>query len=153
VAAELRPGHLLDQFFQRADAARQRHERVGALEHQALALVHVARDDDFLRLPEHHLAGLQEVRDDAGDLAAMVDDRFGDRAHQADRAAAINQADVVLGQYPAKCAGGFNEFRVTAGSRTAINANSLQSAHWIPCGPGARERQGGVGGVKPRRVA
>ncbi len=28
VAAELRPGQLLDQFFQRADAARQRHERV-----------------------------------------------------------------------------------------------------------------------------
>ena len=42
VAAELLPGHLLDQFLQRADAAGQRDEGVGALEHQPLALVHVA---------------------------------------------------------------------------------------------------------------
>ena len=43
VAAELRPGELLDQFLQRADAARQGDEGVGHLEHLALALVHVAR--------------------------------------------------------------------------------------------------------------
>ena len=49
VAAELRPGELLDQFLQRPDAAGQRHEGVGALEHDAFALVHVARDDPFLR--------------------------------------------------------------------------------------------------------
>ena len=49
VAAELRPGELLDQFLQRADAAGQRHEGVGALEHDALALVHVAGDDHLLR--------------------------------------------------------------------------------------------------------
>ena len=42
VPAELRPGHLLDQFLQRADAAGQRDEGVGALEHHPLALVHVA---------------------------------------------------------------------------------------------------------------
>ena len=49
VAAELRPGHLLDQFLERADAARQGDERVGAVEHRALALVHVAGDDLLLR--------------------------------------------------------------------------------------------------------
>ena len=38
VAAELRPGHLLDQLFQRADAAGKRHEGVRALEHQHLSL-------------------------------------------------------------------------------------------------------------------
>ena len=48
VAAELLPGQLLDQFFQRADAAGQGHERIGALEHQPLALVHVGRDDHLL---------------------------------------------------------------------------------------------------------
>ena len=45
VAAELRPGHLLDQLFQRADAAGERDERVGALEHQHFSLVHVLGDD------------------------------------------------------------------------------------------------------------
>ena len=50
VTAELRPGELLDQFLQRADAARQGHEGVGALEHDALSLMHVARDDQFLRV-------------------------------------------------------------------------------------------------------
>ena len=48
VAAELRPGQLLDQFLQRPDAAGKRHEGVGALKHDAFALVHVARDDSFL---------------------------------------------------------------------------------------------------------
>ena len=49
MAAELRPGHLLDDLLQRADAARQRHEGVRQLEHLAFALVHVARDDQPLR--------------------------------------------------------------------------------------------------------
>ena len=35
VPAELRPGELLDQFLQRADAAGQRHEGVGAVEHRS----------------------------------------------------------------------------------------------------------------------
>ena len=37
VAAELRPRHLLDQFLQRADAARKCHEGVRSLEHQHLS--------------------------------------------------------------------------------------------------------------------
>ena len=57
MAAELRPGELLDQFLQRADPAGQRHEGVGVLEHQPFALVHVAGDDAFLRALEHVLAG------------------------------------------------------------------------------------------------
>ena len=48
VTAELRPGQLLHQFLERADPSGQGDERIGALEHHALALVHVARDDDFL---------------------------------------------------------------------------------------------------------
>ena len=42
VAAELGPGHLLDELLERAEAARQGDEGVGAFEHRALALVHVA---------------------------------------------------------------------------------------------------------------
>ena len=56
MAAELRPGELLDQLLQRADAARQRHESVGELEHQPFALMHVAGDDQLLRALQHMLA-------------------------------------------------------------------------------------------------
>src|ERR1044072_7665757 len=71
VAAELRPGELLHQFFQGPDAAGQRHERVGALEHGLLAHVHVGRNDDFLRTLQGLLAVLQELGNDAGDAAAV----------------------------------------------------------------------------------
>ena len=66
MAAELRPGHLLDQFLERADAARQRDEGVGAIEHGAFALMHVARDDLLLREPPRLLLRGQEFRNDAG---------------------------------------------------------------------------------------
>ena len=98
VPAELRPGELLDQLLQRADAARQRHEGVGVLEHDALSLVHVAGDDPLLHARQHVLAVDQEVRNYAGHHAAMVEDRIRQRAHQADRPAAIDQPDAVLGQ-------------------------------------------------------
>ena len=35
---------------------------------------------------------------------AVVEDRFGERAHQADRPAAIDEPDAVLGQDPAEAA-------------------------------------------------
>jgi hypothetical protein len=40
VHTELVPGPDLKQFFKRANATRQRHKGIGALEHQSLALVH-----------------------------------------------------------------------------------------------------------------
>ena len=63
VTSKLRPGHLLDQFFQRAEAARQSDESVGAVEHRALALVHVAGNDLFLRQLSRPLLGGQEFRE------------------------------------------------------------------------------------------
>jgi hypothetical protein len=45
VATKLRPGHLLDHLFKRADAAGQGDEGVGLVEHALLALMHVAGDD------------------------------------------------------------------------------------------------------------
>ena len=59
---------LLDQFLQRADAAGQRDERVGALEHQPLALVHVGRDDHSCTRVSAFSRARQKVRNDAGDL-------------------------------------------------------------------------------------
>ena len=96
--AELRPGQLLDQLLQRADAAWQRHEGVRALEHDALSLMHVARDDQLLRVGKGPFPVGQKFRDDAGDPAALGERRRRDRPHQPDRPAAIDEADIVVGQ-------------------------------------------------------
>ncbi len=48
VLAELRPGELLDELFQRAETAGQRHEGVGLDEHQMLALMHVVDHDQLV---------------------------------------------------------------------------------------------------------
>ena len=126
--AELRPGHLLDQLFQRADAAGQRDERVRQLEHLLFAFVQVARDDQLAAV-ERALALGQEVRDDAGDLAAVVEHGFGKLAHQADRAAAVDQADAVLRQDFAEGAGGLDEGGVGSRAGAAIDADFSNGAH------------------------
>jgi len=41
---------LLNKLFQGADAAGQGDEGIGALEHYALARMHVRHDDEFIRL-------------------------------------------------------------------------------------------------------
>ena len=97
VLAELRPGHLLDQFLQRADAAGQGDEGIGALEHQALALMHVGGDDrsstsSSMRSRRFRKSGMMPVT-----AAAVLDHGAGHRAHQADVAAAIDEADALGG--------------------------------------------------------
>ena len=120
---------ILHELFQRADAAGQRHEGVRALEHQPLALVHVGRDDHLLHPGQRILARAQKIRDDAGDGAAMIEHGFGDRAHQADRAAAIDQANIVFSEDPAEPLCGLDEAGVCAGAGAAIDTNSLDSVH------------------------
>ena len=71
---------------------------------------------------------------------------IGDRAHQADRAAAIDQADVVLGQDAAEGAGGFDEFRIAAGAGAAIDANGFDVCSFDCMWPGRR-------GASRRRAA
>ena len=44
--------------------------------------MHVARDDALLRALAHVLAVDQKFRDDSRHEAAMVEDRFRERAHQ-----------------------------------------------------------------------
>ena len=55
--------------------------------------------------------------------AAVVEHGVGDRAHHADAAAAIDQADAVLGEDCAEGAGGLHEGRVGAGAGAAIDAD------------------------------
>ena len=109
MAAELLPRQLFHQFLQRADAARQCNERIGALEHQPFAFVHVGRDDQFLAARHGVFAGDEKLRNDADDFAAMVPHGFGNGAHQADRAATIDETDAVLGEGFSERASRFNK--------------------------------------------
>jgi hypothetical protein len=114
---------LLDQFFQRADAAGQGDERIGMFEHQPLALVHVRRDDHFLNARQHIFARAQKIRNDARDRAAVIQRGFGDRAHQPDRSAAIDEPDIVLGENLSQGEGGFDKAGAGAGAGAAIDTN------------------------------
>ena len=58
---ELNPGELLDELLQRADPAGQRDERVGAVEHDLLALMHVVDHDEFAPLERSLFALLTEI--------------------------------------------------------------------------------------------
>ena len=129
VAAELLPRQLLDQFLQRADSAGQRHECVGALEHQPLALVHIGRDDHFLNAIKGVFADGEEVRDDARHGAAVIEYRGGHRSHQPDRTAAIDEADAVFGESLSKCDGGFDKAGVGTRAGAAIDADGFDFAH------------------------
>ena len=94
VLVELRPGHHLDHLLERADAAGERDEGVGALEHDALPLMHVGGDDQ-LAAPRCSITsrslrncGMMPVTS-----PPLGQDRAGEDAHQPDGAAAIDQAD------------------------------------------------------------
>jgi hypothetical protein len=106
VPAELRPGHLLDDLFERADPAGQGNKGIRHFEHLALALVHIARDDQavcaFIGVFTRH----QKIRDDASDLAFVRKDGCGQFSHHADSTAAVDEADAVVGKDLAEGAGG-----------------------------------------------
>ena len=91
------PGHQLDHLLQGADAAGQHGEGVGLFEHDHLALVHRLHDHG-LDVVVDHLAGLQEGGHDPQNLAAGAVRRLGAGAHQADPAAAIDQAQALARQ-------------------------------------------------------
>ncbi len=56
---------------------------------------------------------------------------FGERAHQADRAAAIDQPDAVLGEDFAEASRRFDKGRVGARARSAIDAERIDFAHGL----------------------
>ena len=90
MAAELSPGQLLDQFFERADPAGQGDKGIGAIKHCAFTLMHIAGDDQLLAEPAWPLASGEKFGDNSGGLAAMRQHGVGEYAHQADRTAAID---------------------------------------------------------------
>ncbi len=138
--AELRPGELLDQFLDGADAARERDEGVGPLEHHALALVHVLDDDEFLYVPQHLLLLGEEAGNDARDPSAGREHVARRLPHQPAPAAAIDEPDTGLRERLAEDACGLRVGRVRPGVRAAVDADVLDL--------GAGGGRGGVRGCR-----
>src|SRR5262245_38227882 len=89
----------------------------------------------------------QKLRNDPGHGPAVIEDGFGERSHQADRPAAINQADAALGQNSAELSRRVHESWVVAGAGGAIDANRFDCAHgqWMwPEGARASSRVRGM---------
>ncbi len=129
VAIELRPGHLLDQLLERADASRQRDEGVGALEHRLLALVHVLDHQHLLRVGERMLLAHEKTGDNSGHEAAARQRRPRHASHQALAASAVDEADPLARQNAPERVGRLAEAGIVAGARTAIDANASNGAH------------------------
>ena len=91
--------------------------------------MHVRRDDHFLNDRQRVLPRAEKLRNDAGDLAAMIQGRLGDGAHQPDRAAAIDQADIVLSKYFSESDGCFDKAGVAAWAGAAIDTDGFDVVH------------------------
>ena len=70
VQRELTPGQDLEKLIQRSDAARQHRKGIGALGHDALAVMHRLDDEKLADSPMRELPVAQGGRNDAGDAAA-----------------------------------------------------------------------------------
>ncbi len=92
------PRDDFEDFFERAEAAGHGDETVGQIRHFRLALVHTIDDVHFSDAGVSDLFTSETVRDDANGLAAILHDCIGDRAHEADVAAAVNERNAFAGQ-------------------------------------------------------
>ncbi len=126
---ELFPGDDLDHLVQGAETAGQDDETVGLGEHGGLALVHGAHHPEFVDTGIADLVSLQEVRDHAGDVAALFQDGPGDHAHEADVAGPVDHPDAAPGDVPAQRAAGVRMGRVGAQARAAEDAKGTDACH------------------------
>jgi hypothetical protein len=96
VQAQLPPCPDLGELLERAEAARERHERVGHLGEPCLALVHRRDDVEPREAMMRHLALDEMARHDADDLAPRRQRAVSERAHQPRIAAAVHDAPARL---------------------------------------------------------
>src|SRR5260221_5000294 len=129
VQPKLLPGDDLEGLLDRADSAGQYGEGVGALEHQVLALVHAADDDQLADAVMADLAVVKMRRDDPGDAAAAEPGSVGEAAHEADPAATIDELDAGFGKPGAEIAGGLAICRIDPVGCTAIDAQAPHRSH------------------------
>ena len=91
--AELLPREQLEQLVERAGAAGERDHGVGELGHQRLALVHGLDDVQLGQAGVGDLVLDQPRRDHADHRAAGGERGVGERAHQPDARAAVDELE------------------------------------------------------------
>jgi hypothetical protein len=128
VLAELRPGKDLKELLERAGAAGERDEPFGELGHHGLALVHRADDVQAGEASVGDLAVHQRHGYDASDLATRGERGVGDRAHQGDVPAAVDQFYPHRCQRLAQCQGSPLAGGVVCGVETAEDAYAIHLA-------------------------
>ena len=115
----------LEQFVAGAEAAGQHGEGVGAVGHHGLALVHRLHHNQLGQAAVGQLLRLQEARDDADGRTAPDQHGVGDGAHQADVAAAVDQAESAARQGGAEPPCGVGVDGAAPATGTAEDANVL----------------------------
>ena len=131
VEGELAPGGDLDGFVEGAEAAGHDDKGMGSLEHLALAVVHGFGEDEVDCALVRDLAALEEGGNDAEDLAACCQGGVGGDAHEADIAAAVDEADACLAEALAEGLGGGAESGVVAeAGATEDGDGSGGWGHW-----------------------
>lgn len=95
--AQLSPGESLKQLVERAPSAGQGEEGAGEFVHERLAVVHGFDDMEASEPGVGHLLFNESLRDDANDLAAGGERGIGERSHEPDAGASIDEAQAAAG--------------------------------------------------------
>ena len=137
VNAELGPGEHLERLFEGAEPARQRDEPIGERGHGRLALVHAPDDAQLVEPRVRELGRGERPGDDADHLATAAQHRVGEDAHEADRAAAVHEAEAALDQLNAERARrrrvrGACALRRAAEHAEALHSDAANSAVSVP---------------------
>ena len=127
VNPELRPREDLEGLLEGAQASGQRDEAVDERRHRGLALVHGAHDAQLGQAGVSELARDERLRDDADGLAAPLEHRVGDDAHEPDGAAAVDQPELARDQLGAEAPGRVGVGRARPLGRAAEDADALHS--------------------------
>src|SRR5215210_1225467 len=91
--------------------------------------MHVAGNDDFGCTRKGVLARGEELRNDPGHVTTVIEHGICHRSHEADRASAEDQGDVVLGEDLAELPRRFDEAGIGPRSGTAINTDASYFTH------------------------
>ena len=104
------------------------HEAVGKVGESGLAFMHVGDDVQFGAAGVGDFGIDQRLGDDSHHFSARRESRIGHRAHQAQPAAPIDNADSAPGQLRAKANGGLDIDGIGRGRRPAIDRKALEPA-------------------------
>src|ERR1051326_1755836 len=103
---ELLPGDDLDRLVERPEAAGKHDERVGELEHRALAIVHARNHAELRQRFVRDFETAKKFGNHADDFAAGAERRVGEDPHETDPPAAVDEADASGGDRLTEPGGG-----------------------------------------------